>query len=517
MSSKISSRTKVKKTKANKSEAKFDKAMNDIKKIAFISCSIIGVLLIVSLFIDPNESYAAVVEELPNTFTSVMEPADASGGPGTLAHYISYEDTVVTTPRAFYGMVDNDGDGGTETRLANIYCMDRRLLMEGDVIYQKDQSVIDPALAVKYPGLIYIIENGDTLPPNILNTVSSDEQGTLIYYINQIIVWWYLDIVNGYSTGPTDPGRNEDYSGPAAHPYLNNLSVEEKTAIINNTTYGPYIAEVLTNAMNYVPSSTTPTLDDIDTSTITYTITDEYIETSPITITSTNSSNFLNYTVRTNNENITVLNENGVEQTTFSPNERFKLRIPMSEVVDYKINLQVSISGNFSVHNAYFYTAQTNPSEYQRALLGLITSDTVTDEIPLEFEIPTGRVIISKQNSETGARITGAVLSITDKTGKEVYRYETTNNDMDLTLPVGTYTITETVIPEGYNAEVTTTTFEITEGETTEVVIENTPTIDVPNTSLDSNIVYIIGAGIIVVGIILIVVAMKSTNAKKKK
>ena len=516
MSSKISSRTRVKKTKANRNDAKFDKAMSDIKKIGIISYCLVGVMIIASLFINPNESYAAVVEELPETFSSVMEPENASGGPGTLAHYISYGDTTVTTPRAFYGMIDTDGNSTYDTRLANIYCMDRRLLMESDVIYQKDQSVIDPDLAVKYPGLIYIIENGDTLPEYILSNVDEDEQGTLIYYINQLIVWWYIDIVNGYSTGPTDPGRDEEYSGPAAHPYVNNLSVLEKTAIINDTTYGPYIQQMLTNAMNYVAGTTTPSLNTIDTSTITYTMTDEYIETSPISITSNASTNFINYIVNTNNANITVLNESGIEQTTFSPNERFKLRIPMTEVVDYKINLQVSISGNFSVHNAYFYTAQSNPSNYQRALLGQIINETIADEIPLEFEIPTGRVIISKQNSETGEGISGAVLSITDKTGKEVYRYETTGEDVDLTLPVGTYTITETVIPEGYNVEVTTTTFEITEGETTEVVIKNTPTINVPNTSISSNIIYIIGTAIIIVGIILIVVAKRPNDEKRK-
>ncbi|HIT37665.1 MAG TPA: hypothetical protein IAB59_04210 [Candidatus Onthousia faecipullorum] len=516
MSSKISSRTKVKKTKANRNEAKFDKAMSDIKKIGIISCCLVGIMIIASLFVNPNESYAAVVETLPETFESVMEPEDASGGQGTFANYISYGDTFVTTPRAFYGMVDTDGNSTYETRLANIYCMDRRLLMEGGVVYKKDQSVIDPDLAVKYPGLIYIIENGDTLPPNILNIVSSDEQQTLIYYINQLIVWWYIDIVNGYSTGPDDAGRDEEYSGPAAHPYVNNLSVAEKTAIINDTKYGPYIKQMLTNAMNYVPGTTNPSLNDVDTSTITYNITDEYIETSAITITSNASTNFINYIVRTNNQNIKVLNENGVEQTTFSPNERFKLRIPMSEVKDYKINVQVTISGNFTVHNAYFYTAQSNPSNYQRALLGQIINETVADEIPLEFEIPTGRVIISKQNSETGERISGAVLSITDKTGKEVYRYETTGEDVDLTLPVGTYTITETIIPEGYNVEVTTTTFEITEGETTEVVIKNTPTINVPNTSISSNIIYIIGTSIIIVGIILIVVAKRPNDEKRK-
>ena len=511
MSSKISSRTKVKQTKNNKNEAKFDKAMNDVKKIGILSCGLIAILLVVSIFINPNESYAAVVQELPEEFTSVMDPVTGNPeDPPMPADYAQYIEGV-STPKAFYGI-----DTSSSARLSNIYCMDRKLIMSGGRTYKKDKSVIDESLSVKYPGLIYIIEHGDTLPDNILNTVPSNEQSVLIYYINQIVVWWYLDIVNGYSSGPTDVGRDVPYDEPAAHQYENNLTVAEKTAIINDNTYGPYIAEVLTNAMAYDPGTTNPALDNIDTSTITYTMTDEYIETSPITITSNAGTNFVNYTVSTSNNNIQILNESGVSQTTFSPNERFKLRIPVSEVKDYKINLQVSISGNFSVHNAYFYVDSQRPSEYQRALLGQILDDTTTDSVSLSYEIPTGKVIISKQNSETGEGVSGAVLSITDKSGKEVYRYETTGEDVKLTLPVGTYTITEITIPEGYSAEITTTTFEITEGNTTEVVINNTPNIEVPDTSSTSFLIYGIGSLIVIAGIVLIVVAKRPNNAKEK-
>lgn len=512
MSSKISSRTKVKRTKNNREEAKFDKAMSDIKKIGILSCCIVGVLLIVSLFIDPNESYAAVVQELPEEFTSVMDPVTGDPeDPPMPADYAQYIEGV-STPKAFYGIDTSSG-----ARFSNIYCMDRKLIMSGGRTYKKDKSVIDPSLAVKYPGLIYIIENGDTLPSNILNTVPSGEQSVLIYYINQIVVWWYLDIVNGYSTGPNDVGRDVPYSEPAAHQYENNLTVAEKTAILNDSTYSSYIKQVLTNAMAYTPGPTNPSLNDIDTSQITYTMTDKYIETSPITVTSNAGTNFINYTVNTSNSNIEILNESGISQTTFSPNERFKLRIPVSEVKDYEINFQVNVSGNFSVHNAYFYVDSQRPSDYQRALLGQILAETTSDSVSLSYEIPTGKVIISKIDSETGEGLSGAVLSITDKSGKEVYRYETTGEDVELTLPVGTYTITELTVPEGYSAEITTIEFEITEKETTEIVINNTPIIEVPNTSSNSFLVYGIGALIIIAGIVLIVVAKRPKNNAKGK
>ena len=269
--------------------------------------------------------------------------------------------------------------------------------------------------------------------------------------------------------------------------------------------------------MAYTPGPTNPSLNDIDTSQITYTMTDEYIETSPITVTSNAGTNFINYTVNTSNSNIEILNESGISQTTFSPNERFKLRIPVSEVKDYEINFQVNVSGNFSVHNAYFYVDSQRPSDYQRALLGQILAETTSDSVSLSYEIPTGKVIISKIDSETGEGLSGAVLSITDKSGKEVYRYETTGEDVELTLPAGTYTITELTVPEGYSAEITTIEFEITEKETTEIVINNTPIIEVPNTSSNSFLVYGIGALIIIAGIVLIVVAKRPKNNAKGK
>lgn len=515
MGARLSTKRQIKKDDRKKKLDKFDKAMDDIKKIGILSCCLVGIMLVVSLFIDPNESYAAVVEELPASFKSVMDPITNPDDPNyerppMPADYAQFI-TGVSTPRAFYG-IDSSG-----SRLSNIYCMDRMLLMEGGVTYNKDKSVVDESLTTKYPGLIYIIENGDTLPSELLNTVSSSDQAVLTYYVNQLAVWWYIDIVNGYSSSASDPGKNVDYDGPAAHPYLNNLSVEEKTAIINDTKYGPYIRELVTAAVNY-QADTNPSLNTINTSDITFTTTDQYIETSLISV-SSNSSNFINYTVNTNNNNIKVYNEAGIEQTTFNANERFKLRIPLSEVVDFKVSLNVSIVGSFSVHDAYFYVAEgetTSSLKHQRALLGLIVNDTKSVGTHLEYEIPTGKVVISKQDSVTGAGIKGAVLSITDKTGKEVYRYETTGEDVDLTLPVGSYVVTETVIPEGYQAEVTTVNFDVVSGGTTPVVLLNTPEIDVPNTGLDAGIIYGIGTLIVIAGIVLIVVALKPKNAKGK-
>ena len=104
-----------------------------------------------------------------------------------------------------------------------------------------------------------------------------------------------------------------------------------------------------------------------------------------------------------------------------------------------------------------------------------------------------------------------------DSKGTTVSTFETTDKETVITLPVGNYTVTETKVPDGYSAEKTTYEFEIKKDETTEIVLKNTKLIDVPNTKLNMTYIYGIGISVVVVGIIFIVIANKSSNDKKKK
>ena len=122
-----------------------------------------------------------------------------------------------------------------------------------------------------------------------------------------------------------------------------------------------------------------------------------------------------------------------------------------------------------------------------------------------------------KVEAGTGKQISGAVLTVVDSEGNTVDTITTTDEAKTLILPVGKYTVTETTIPDGYSAEKTTYEFEIKKDETTEIVLENTKEIDVPNTKASINYVYGIGAAVIIVGIVFIVVANKTSDEKKKK
>ena len=205
-----------------------------------------------------------------------------------------------------------------------------------------------------------------------------------------------------------------------------------------------------------------------------------------------------------------------VETTEFTSQESFRLSIPTDLIEDNKLSVQVTVTGTFKQKNAYVYNPKDN-SNLQRTVLGIVTEDTASKELPLEYEVEVGQARIRKIDAETGENLAGATLVINDSLGNQVATFETTGEDMLLTLPIGEYTVTETKAPEGYTVENNSKSFTVGKDTLVEVVLENVKPIDVPNTASDQAYIYGIGISIVIVGIILIVVATRSKNAKRSK
>lgn len=83
---------------------------------------------------------------------------------------------------------------------------------------------------------------------------------------------------------------------------------------------------------------------------------------------------------------------------------------------------------------------------------------------------------ISKQDSTTGKELPGATLVIKNSNGEEIKKWVSTTKPQEFELEPGTYTLTETIAPVGYQLKTETIEFEVQDdGTVTEVVMYNTP------------------------------------------
>ena len=97
-----------------------------------------------------------------------------------------------------------------------------------------------------------------------------------------------------------------------------------------------------------------------------------------------------------------------------------------------------------------------------------------------------------------------AEIVIYDQAGNIVYRYKTTESKINVTLPVGTYTIKQIVTPPNYQARETTITLDVTKDQKAVAVLENVQLISVPDTLKTTTTITMIGITIALLGIVII-------------
>lgn len=507
--------TRKKVIKKTETDLEFEKAKKNVKMIGIIATICIFILIIIGFLTMNNSSYAALLESLPDSFTSKLgKNPTCNDSQNTPACNVLREIGTIDIPYSFQASYDG--------KLADLFCIEHMKSMSTSVNYTKDKSVLDT-----YPGIVYILDNNnfDTSSGSCkANGTCTDSQ--LNEYLTQIAIWWYIDKVNDCddsknysskgveSTITEDADGNGKYDSNKNYQYYNNLSALDKKDI-KASKYASKIDSLVNGALAYKGDATTPNITLPSKDSITYTINEDNIITSAITPTSTSES-FSSYTVTTNNDYyIKILNTNLVEQTTFSKGESFVISAPLLTDDEDKISIDISVEGNFSKKDAFFYKP-TNTS-LQTTVLGVINNSKEKANLNLTYQIELGVGAFHKIDAETGEDIKNAVLSIVDSKGNTVNTFETLDAPMYIELPVGNYTVTETKIPDGYSAEKTTYEFEIKKDETTEIVLKNTKLIDVPNTKANMSYIYVIGTAVVVVGIIFIVIANKSSNDKKKK
>ena len=333
-------------------------------------------------------------------------------------------------------------------------------------------------------------------------------------YYQQLFAWWMSDLETGYD---------------------NNLTKEEKDTI-KTSENGKKLVEKIEEYQKYEDwtysedSYSTPlTLDEIDTSKITYTVTNDYIETSLITpdCTKDYSYIFTNYQVEVPSQ-VIVVDKNGKEQKEFVRGEGFKLRIPISSIKNNQASFQATIIGKFTFDIWGKYEISEESTTQSTRGIGISSSVILVncgkqeelgefEELSFNYTEEVGNLEIQVIDAETKENLIDAEIVIYDQAGNIVYRYKTTESKINVTLPVGTYTIKQIVTPPNYQARETTITLDVTKDQKAVAVLENVQLISVPNTLKTTTTITMIGITIALLGIVIIGTILLKKNKRNIK
>ena len=357
-------------------------------------------------------------------------------------------------------------------------------------------------------------------------------------YYQQLLLFWAMDRLAGYE---------DEYNYINENGKIIILPEEEPTTIIENNIpasikkdiksqpVGTKILNYLEEWENYVnwnlQENKTMEMDQINSENITYTVTDEYIETNLITPANKNKPYeklFDSYQVEIS-EPFEVVNSKGKEQTTFKSGEGFKVRIPTSKINNNKLDYTINITGIYSIPISRIYNSWApmrieNSSQkdilqsklYDAVILkNCITENKEESTITINYSKQVGILNIKVIDAETKENLSNAEIAIYDSFGNIVYRINTTSSELNITLPVGEYTVKQIVTPPNYEARIVEQKVTVTENKTTEAILENIQLIEVPDTLATATTITIIGVIVVLIGTatIITIVSKRKKNA----
>ena len=119
-------------------------------------------------------------------------------------------------------------------------------------------------------------------------------------------------------------------------------------------------------------------------------------------------------------------------------------------------------------------------------------------------------------NSE---EVKGAHLVIRDSKGEIIDEWTSSDSPHYIEkLPVGKYTLTETIAPDGYVLNTSVIDFEVkSTGDIQSEVMYNSKPVEVPNTSRSATYIYLIGGILILIGGVLIYISYNNKIKKKSR
>lgn len=360
-----------------------------------------------------------------------------------------------------------------------VYCVD---------LHDKTPSYMEMTLVgLKDAGYAYLIENGYPYK----HFTGNDDYD---YYITQIAVWWYMDETEG----------------------TNRLSDSVKSTGQDPYNLRQYIIKLKDGAITAKNKGyATPSIK-LSTGSVQLSLTEdkEYYMSEEIAVKGNHIGDY-KVTLDQVPEGTMILDQDGKVRDTFKVTEKFRVRVPVSSIDDFKVNLKISVSATGTVNKAYMY--KPADESYQRVVPSILYPETSTVKDSLTLYVATSKVSILKIDSETLKPLAGATLVLKNDAGEELYRWVSTEEAYVIKdLEYGVYIIEEEKAPDGYMKSDEIYMFTIDEENPSyKLEVKNFKEIEVPNTNSSASIMmYSIGAVILTAGIGLVYYYGKKQQAK---
>lgn len=232
------------------------------------------------------------------------------------------------------------------------------------------------------------------------------------------------------------------------------------------------------------------------------------LSTSTITFEVKNDGKTTTVTMYNKMHDLTKVRVTKVDATTQKelPGAHLEVKDANGKVVDSWVSTTETHYVENLTAGKYYLTETIAPEGYvlsQKTIEFEVKNDGQVKSIFMEnstkpVEIIPSKVIISKQDITNKTELPGAHLVIKDKNGKVIEEWVSGNAPHYIEgLLEGTYTLSETIAPAGFELSTETIEFTVKDGKTTNVVMYNKPIYEVPITAMDANKTIIVSGSLI--------------------
>lgn len=521
-----------------------EKMKKNIKKGYIITGLGIFILVIAGVLSINKPSYAESTSEnssCPAWLDIQIESEEIS--------YVRSASNKITLPKNIYHNWDYESYQSSQKE-SRLFAGDLSRIYAYKIIYYGENEVEYDSYCADTYNFIKSDETS-TLMGTLINDSNFVTNDTENNYYKQLLILWSMDRLAGYDDNKNyiydgkeiieiskDVNYKDKYNieewtsgGEYTWKYINHLSAGDKE-LLKSSPIGDKMIKYLDTWEKYInwylDENQKVEMDSIVKENISYYVTNEYIETNPITPKSTGkvySNKFDSYEVQVS-EPMIVVDKNGEEKTTFNAGESFRVRIPISEIKNKTLNYDIEVKGNFKFPAVTLYSGAEIPCRFENAgkerlqlynqltssafLIDCMSEEHLNTSLNIEFNQQVGNLDVKVIDASTGDNLSKAEVVIYDNKNNIVYRYETTEKELNIILPVGDYTVKQTVTPPNYEAKTIETRVKVTENNTSEAVLENIPLVSVPDTNKTSGYMPVVGFIVLIMGILILGVIIKN-------